>query len=257
MFGFNFDKPATPQAKDARDFVRRNKSRFDNLQALSDAELEQLQSDVDSLVAPEALYQMHTVDSELSRTYFAARESIKAERMRRQSVMFDAWLTNQRAKGAVGACLRWLATYATGAESIETAKALALTADDLLGQEPPTVAKVSKAAAAKMTDEELVAAMRAAREQSAATAPFVNEADAIQMALDYLTPIVRDLKRRQSLLASCRKQGEANYKVLEAEESERKSRNAESAAKLEELTRDTPAVLAKILERLDSIEGAS
>lgn len=251
------EKPASPQTQAARDFIKRNQSRLDNLQALTDGELAELERETESLLTDEQRWHMYSVDGEVKGAYLNATESIKAERRRRASERNNAFLRRNNSAAAVTASLSWLVSYATGAESIETAKALGLTADDILGMEPPTVAKVSKAAAAKMTDEELVAAMRAAREQSTATAPFVLEADTLQMVMDYLAPLVRELKRRQSLLASCRKRGEENYSVLQLEESERTARKAATAAKLEELTRDTPTAIAQILKRLDAIEGAS
>lgn len=257
MFGFSFDKPASPQTKAARDFIKRNQSRFDNLKSLNDGELAELERETESLLTDEQRWHMYDVGSEVRDVYLGATESLKAERWRRASERSDAYFRRSNSVAAVTASLSWLLSHATGAESIETAKELGLTADDVLGTEPPTVAKVGRAAAAKMTDEELEGAMRAAREQWAATAPFVLEADAIQAALDYLAPLVRELKRRQSLLASCRKRGEENYRVLELEQSERNASRAASAAKLEELTSDTPTAIAQILKRLDAIEGAS
>lgn len=252
-----YEKPASPQASKAREFIKRNKSRLDDLTRLSDSELEQLMGEVDALVPQDQRWQMHTLESELFRTYFEARESIKAERVRREGDKFSAWLRRDRAKGAVIASLASLAGNATGNESIETVKELALSMDDVLGAEPPAVSKLTKAAAAKLSDEELDGAISEAYQQAHASALLVSDADDIQMAMDYLAPFVRELKRRQTLLESCRRQGEANHKVLSAEHSERKARREANAARLRDVTLNSPEVIAQILDRLDSIEGAS
>lgn len=257
MFGNVFGmKPATPQALAVREFIKRNQSRFDNLQALTDAELADLEHETDGLITDEERWQMYSVDNEVKSAWFSAMEYIKAERRRRDYARSSAFLRRHNSATAVTACLTRLATHATGAESLETAKALGLTADDILGMEPPTVAKVSRAEVAGMTDEDLHAALSAAVDQAHYSAPFVSEADKILAALDYLAPLARELKRRQSLLSKCRERGEENQRVLELEQSERNRRKADEAAKNAELAKNTPALLAQIIQRLDAIESA-
>lgn len=256
FFNNPYEKPATPQAMAAREFVSRNQRGLANLRGLTDAELETLELEAESLITDEERWQTYAIESEVKNVWFGVTEALKAERHRRAAERSSASIRRHNSVTAATACLTWLASHATGPESLETAKELGLTADDILGMEPPTVAKVSKAQAANMTDEELHEAVRAAADQAHHSAPYVSEADKILAALDYLTPLARELKRRQSLLSKCRERGEENQRVLELEQSERNRRKADEAAKNAELAKNTPALLAQIIQRLDAIESA-
>ena len=257
FFGNPFEKPATPQVKAARDYLKRNQSRFDDLSKLTDAELDSLESEADNLVTAEERMRLYAIDTELAGAYSGAKAAIKGERTRRQQVRFSEWLRRDRATATVNGLLVKLATSATGAESVETAKELGLTASDVLGTEPPSVSKVTAAAAAKMTDEELAAAIREAHEQAHEFSALVSGAGDIQSVLDYLAPLARELKRRQPILEKCRELGSSNLATLTAEQSRRAAQRREERAKLDEAAAATPEVIAQILARLDNIEGAS
>lgn len=257
FFGNPFEKPATPQVKAARDYLKRNQSRFDDLSKLTDAELDSLESEADELVTFEERMRLYAIDSELAGAYSGAKAAIKGERTRRQQVRFSEWLRRNRATATVNGLLVKLATSATGAESLETATELGLSASDILGTEPPKVSKVTEAAAAKMTDEQLAAAIREAHEQAYESSALVSGAGEIQAALDYLAPLARELKRRQPILDKCRENGSANYELLTAEQSRREAQRREQRARLEEAADSTPELIAQILARLDTIEGAS
>ena len=98
FIGMNpFEKPATPQVKAAREYLKRNQSRFDDLRKLTDAELDGLESEADALVTPEERMRLYAVNAELRDAYSGAKAAIEAERMRREQARFDKWITRDRA----------------------------------------------------------------------------------------------------------------------------------------------------------------